>query len=47
MTSTKEKAQSSEPVGSTWPMLIIAWAWAGIPLIWGVVQTLHKAAALF
>jgi hypothetical protein len=27
--------------------LIFAWAWACIPLAWGVTQTIHKAAALF
>lgn len=27
--------------------LILAWLWVGIPLAWGVLQTLHKAAALF
>jgi hypothetical protein len=27
--------------------LIAAWIWAGIPLIWGVAQTMEKAKALF
>lgn len=27
--------------------LIIAWLWAGVPLIWGISQTLIKASALF
>ena len=26
--------------------LIFAWIWAGIPLIWGVAQTMDKAKAL-
>jgi hypothetical protein len=27
--------------------LVIAWLWAGLPLIWGISQTLLKASALF
>jgi hypothetical protein len=27
--------------------LTLAWAAVGLPLLWGVVQTLHKVAALF
>jgi hypothetical protein len=27
--------------------LVIAWLWAGIPLAWGVSQTVLKAKALF
>lgn len=28
-------------------VVLIAWLWVGIPLAWGVIQTLHKAADLF
>lgn len=31
---------------SVWS-LIIAWAWVGVPLAWGVLQTVYKASALF
>ncbi|HZE99445.1 MAG TPA: hypothetical protein VE981_20745 [Planctomycetota bacterium] len=27
--------------------LLLAWGFVGIPLVWGVFQTLVKAAALF
>lgn len=27
--------------------LVTAWAWVGLPLAWGILQTFHKAAALF
>jgi len=27
--------------------LILAWGFVGIPLVWGVVQTVLKASALF
>jgi hypothetical protein len=28
-------------------LLVIAWLWAGLPLAWGITQTLQKAQALF
>jgi hypothetical protein len=28
-------------------LLVIAWLWAGLPLAWGITQTLRKALALF
>ena len=27
--------------------LILAWGWVGIPLTWGVIQTLQNAMKLF
>lgn len=27
--------------------LILAWCFVGIPLLWGVLQTLHNAVKLF
>ncbi len=27
--------------------LILAWSFVGIPLLWGVLQTLHNAMKLF
>jgi hypothetical protein len=29
------------------PMIVFAWCAVGIPLLWGVYETLLKAAALF
>ena len=34
--------EKTSPLG-----LLIAWAIVGIPLLWGVVETLGKAAKLF
>ncbi|MGH9914643.1 MAG: MFS transporter small subunit [Pyrinomonadaceae bacterium] len=28
-------------------MLIIAWLWVGIPLVWGIYQTYQKSVPLF
>jgi len=33
--------------GSTALHLALAWAWVGIPLAWGVIQTLENAMKLF
>ena len=41
------KNQTETPAGSNTIMLVIAWLWVGIPLVWGISQTLAKAAALF
>ena len=27
--------------------LVVAWLWAGIPLVWGIAETVIKASALF
>jgi hypothetical protein len=27
--------------------LVVAWAAVGVPLMWGVIETFHKALALF
>jgi hypothetical protein len=31
---------------NTW-LLVISWLWVGVPLIWGVLQTLRTSTALF
>jgi hypothetical protein len=28
-------------------LLVFAWLWVGLPLAWGITQTLQKALALF
>ena len=30
-----------------WPALLFRWAWVGIPLAWGVSQTVLSSLALF
>ncbi len=39
--------QTEAPATGNTIMLLIAWLWVGIPLVWGISQTLAKAAALF
>lgn len=38
---------SDEPAKVPVPRLILAWGFVGIPLVWGVFQTVVKAWALF
>jgi hypothetical protein len=38
---------SGEPKPGQWPLVIVAWILVGVPLLWGVLTTLRKAALLF
>ena len=44
---TSSNEQETNTSAGVLVAIVIAWCWAGIPLAWGVIQTLHKAAALF
>jgi len=32
---------------STSLLLVVSWLWVGLPLLWGVEETIKKALALF
>jgi hypothetical protein len=36
-----------EPRPGQWGLVVVAWLLVGVPLLWGVLTTLRKAAALF
>jgi hypothetical protein len=38
---------SSDQSGTTTLQLALAWGFVGIPLLWGVLQTLNNAMKLF
>jgi hypothetical protein len=38
---------SNPPESSSVGLLIFSWAFVGIPLVWGVTQTIMKSLALF
>jgi hypothetical protein len=40
-------APSSSPSSSSTGRLIVAWAFVGIPLLWGVAQVVQRSLALF
>jgi hypothetical protein len=40
-------AQNAVPTNNNTVLLIVSWLWVGIPLAWGLSQTIMKAAALF
>jgi hypothetical protein len=39
--------ETNEPKPGQWPLVIVAWILVGVPLLWGVLTTLRKAALLF
>lgn len=42
-----ERDPSSEPSDSGWAMVVLAWLPVTLPLLWGIWQTVKKAAVLF
>jgi hypothetical protein len=38
---------SAQPPAGQWALVVVAWLLVGVPLLWGVWNTLLKAAALF
>ncbi len=40
-------ASRDNPVQNNTPMLVLAWVFVGIPLLWGVLDTLRNAIKLF
>ena len=40
-------SEASAPVAFDWPTLAFRWAWVGVPLAWGVSQTVISSLALF
>lgn len=40
-------AAVNEASGATRMILVIAWLWVGVPLAWGIAQTVIKAGPLF
>jgi hypothetical protein len=42
-----EDEQSPEGRPSQWGLVVLAWVLVGVPLLWGVWNTLLKAVALF
>jgi hypothetical protein len=39
--------RSDEPAGSSWVIVVLAWLPVTLPLLWGIWQTVKKAALLF
>lgn len=42
-----DRAAPSRPTRGSWVLVAIAWLAVGLPLAWGIVKTLEKAAILF
>lgn len=39
--------RSEKPAGSSWVIVVLAWLPVTLPLLWGIWQTVKKAAVLF
>jgi hypothetical protein len=39
--------RDARPSGSSWVRVAVAWILVGLPLLWGVFNTIKKALALF
>jgi hypothetical protein len=44
--NVQPEAQATPGAGNTL-LLVVSWLWVGIPLVWGVVETLRTSLALF
>lgn len=42
-----DEQTSFKPSQSSWGLVVLAWALVSIPLLWGIGQTVKKAAVLF
>jgi hypothetical protein len=43
----REKTMTNDQTGSSTIQLILAWGFVGVPLAWGVLETLQNAMKLF
>jgi hypothetical protein len=44
--NVRRKAQATPAPGNTL-LLVVSWLWVGVPLLWGVSETLLTSMALF
>jgi hypothetical protein len=42
-----ERSNATSPKSPKWLLLACAWLAVGVPLLWGVVETVEKALPLF
>jgi len=42
-----DAANSQRPSTASWVMVGIAWTLVGVPLLWGIFETIEKARPLF
>ena len=43
----RQPAPESEERSTSWAMVVLAWLPVTLPLLWGIWQTVKKAAVLF
>jgi hypothetical protein len=42
-----DASNSERPSAASWVMVAVAWTLVGVPLLWGIFQTIEKARPLF
>jgi len=47
MTDNVQPEVQAKPGAGNTLLLIISWLWVGVPLAWGVLETLRTSMALF
>ena len=47
MGTGEENSRDTRPSAGSWVAVAAAWVAVGVPLLWGVYQTVKKAALLF
>lgn len=45
--ATPRVGPDAPPRGASWVRVAVAWTLVGLPLLWGVFNTIKKALALF
>jgi hypothetical protein len=47
MTASRDEQELGSERPGSWALVAVAWLLVGVPLLWGVWQTVRKAAQLF
>ncbi len=47
MTDNEKAGGQATPGDGNVLLLVVSWTWVGIPLLWGVLETLRTSMALF
>ena len=47
MANDRKPEAPTAPASGKLLLLVISWSWVGVPLAWGVFETLQRSLALF
>jgi hypothetical protein len=43
----QDSEAGTHPTAASWALVVVAWIFVGVPLLWGIFITFKKAALLF